>query len=77
MRVSDFRLLVAHEFGDAYGPVVTSQQVMHELGERTADDALAAGVDPAVVWRALCRAMDVPRERWLGPVLPPKPGTPV
>jgi len=37
--------------------------VVTALGERTADEALAAGVAPREVWLAMCEAMDVPRER--------------
>ena len=37
-----------------------------QLGERTADQALAAGVDAREVWLALCADLQVPRERWFG-----------
>ena len=40
--------------------------VISALGERTADEALAAGLAPRDVWLALCAVMDVPRERWYG-----------
>ncbi len=44
-------------------PASTSSRA---LGERTAEQALAAGVDPRDVWLALCADLQVPRERWLG-----------
>jgi hypothetical protein len=40
--------------------------VISALGDRTADEALTAGLAPREVWLALCAAMDVPRERWYG-----------
>ena len=40
--------------------------VIDELGGRTAQQAMAAGVPTAEVWTALCRANDVPRDRWHG-----------
>ena len=36
------------------------------LGNRTPDEALAAGVPPREVWFALCAAQDVPPQRWHG-----------
>lgn len=47
--------------------------VLVELGNRTADDAIAAGVPAREVWLALCRAQDVPRERWHGAGRPVPP----
>jgi len=40
--------------------------VLPELSNRTAADALAAGVPARDVWLALCRSQDVPRSRWHG-----------
>ena len=39
---------------------------MSALGERTAEQALAAGIGPREVWLALCADLEVPRERWFG-----------
>ncbi len=74
MRLSEFRFAVAHEFGD-YGPVVTRDLALSELEGLTAEEALARGADAREVWLALCRASDVPRDRWYG-VGRPKPDTP-
>jgi len=65
MRLREFRTAVAAEFGDR-GPVVTRDLVLGELGDRTAEEALAAGVDAGRVWLALCRAAGVPESRWHG-----------
>ncbi|RZS57652.1 DUF3046 family protein [Microcella putealis] len=47
--------------------------VLGDVGNRTAEQALDAGLAPRDVWFALCAATDVPRDRWYGagrPVLP-------
>lgn len=66
MTRSEFLRAIADEFGDAYGRSLVRDLVLSPLGERTADEALAAGLPPREVWLALCAAMDVPRERWYG-----------
>jgi len=63
---SEFLRAVAGEFGEAYGRSLVRDLVLTPLGERTADEALGAGMAPRDVWLALCAAMDVPRERWYG-----------
>ncbi len=40
--------------------------VIVELGNRTPEQALAAGLPARDVWLALCRVQEVPRERWHG-----------
>jgi hypothetical protein len=54
------------EFGAGYAATLAREHVVSALGERTADDALAAGIDPRDVWLALCADLDVPREHWFG-----------
>ena len=74
MRVSEFWRAVSDEFG-AYGAVVTNDLVLESLGDRTANQALAAGVAPYLVWLTLCEAADVPPSRRYGVGLPePKRG---
>jgi len=63
---SEFLRAVAGEFGEAYGRSLVRDLVLTPLGERTADEALGAGMAPRDVWLALCAATDVPRERWYG-----------
>lgn len=69
MKHSEFHRAVTDEFG-AFGRVLVRDTVLVALGNRTADAALAAGVPAREVWRALCEAQDVPRERWHGVGLP-------
>lgn len=71
MKLSEFRTAMTTEFGGAYGRVLSADLVLRELGGRTADEALAAGVSPRDVWLALCRETDVPVERRHGAGVPP------
>ncbi|MDH6180688.1 hypothetical protein M2152_000870 [Microbacteriaceae bacterium SG_E_30_P1] len=66
MRLSEFWLAVAEEFGDGYGRVLTRDLVLGALDGLTADEALAKGRPPREVWLALCAAMDIPPERRYG-----------
>lgn len=65
MTLTEFRRAVDEEFG-AFGAVLLRDTVLPELGNRTAEEALGAGAVPREVWFALCRAQEVPRERWHG-----------
>jgi hypothetical protein len=40
--------------------------VLGELGDLTADQAIEKGLPTRDVWLALCRASDVPENRWYG-----------
>ncbi|RKW70801.1 DUF3046 domain-containing protein [Galactobacter caseinivorans] len=70
MRVSEFWRLMDGEFGAAGGHHLATSLNLSSLGSRTAEAALAVGYDPREVWEALCLMQDVPRERWLGEVIP-------
>ena len=63
MRLSEFNRAVEHEFGAAYGGQLVRELVVVELGSRTAEQAIAAGVPARDAWLALCEAMDVPVAR--------------
>ncbi|WGD38276.1 DUF3046 domain-containing protein [Lysinibacter sp. HNR] len=66
MRLSEFRLAVAEEFGDSYGQTLVRDLAVTELGSRTVGEAVESGVPLERVWRALCKEMGVPPERWHG-----------
>lgn len=66
MRLSEFWIAVSDEFGDAYGRVVTRDLALGEVGGLTAEQAIAAGVPVRAIWLALCKATDVPSQRWYG-----------
>ncbi len=54
------------EFSSGYSRVLARSHALHALGDRTATEALDAGVPPRRVWEALCDDMQVPPERRLG-----------
>lgn len=70
MRESEFMRLMRGEFGDAYAAMIVSSHSLAELGERTAQEALADGVNARLVWSAVCDAFDVPPARRLGEDVP-------
>jgi len=77
MRMSDFWRLMDDEFGAAYARSLARDHVLGALGNRTALEALEAGVNPRETWLALCVDMDIPQDRRLGKELrgPSKPRT--
>ena len=66
MWISEFWALMRDEFGDGPAQALARSHVLAALGDRTAEEALEAGVSPREVWLALCRDLDVPEERRLG-----------
>ncbi|MGW8484050.1 DUF3046 domain-containing protein [Microbacterium sp. NPDC055903] len=65
MRRSEFLRAVDSEFG-ARGASLVNDLVLHELGGRTPEQALDAGVPPREIWLTLCAATDVPLARQHG-----------
>ncbi|MHA6626058.1 DUF3046 domain-containing protein [Pseudonocardia sichuanensis] len=63
MRLTYFRELMEGEFGAARAAAVSRDHVFAELGDRTVEDALEAGIEPREVWKAVCNAYDVPAAR--------------
>ncbi|KNH17104.1 histidine kinase [Arthrobacter sp. ZBG10] len=66
MRISDYWRLMDDEFGAGYSRVLGNTLVLAGVGGRTAQQALAAGVEPRKVWLAMCDVQDVPADRRLG-----------
>ena len=60
MRLTEFRGLMQAQFGSLRAPSVASDHVFSALDGQTANEALASGVDPKLVWFAVCDAFDVP-----------------
>jgi hypothetical protein len=60
MRHTEFWDRLNRALGQAYAGSWASQYVLAELGGRTVEEALAAGVPPKEVWRAVGRALDLP-----------------
>ena len=49
-----------HHLGPAYADSWARDQVLAALGGRTVHQALSAGEEPKVVWRAVCEALELP-----------------
>jgi hypothetical protein len=60
VRHTEFWARMEDALGTAYYRAWASQFVMAELGGRTAQEALDAGVPPKQVWAAVWRALDLP-----------------
>jgi len=59
VRLTEFRGLMQAQFGPLRAPSVAQDHVFAALDGRTADEALAAGEDPKVVWLAVCDDFDI------------------
>jgi hypothetical protein len=53
VRLTDFWARLEQVFGPGYAGSVAHDQVIAQLGGRTIEQALAAGEEIAVVWRAV------------------------
>ncbi len=60
MRHTEFWSRLEHHLGSAYFKVWADQFVIADLGRRTAQEALDAGVPPKQVWTAVWRALELP-----------------
>ena len=64
VRLTDFWQRMEHHLGSGYAESWARDQVLGTLGGRTVYEALAAGEDPKLVWRAVCDVLELPaRER--------------
>jgi hypothetical protein len=55
---------MADEFGSEYAAVLLRDLVLTEFGDLTGQLALEAGMEPKEIWQAICKAQNVPKERW-------------
>ncbi|MGH3855910.1 MAG: DUF3046 domain-containing protein [Pseudonocardiaceae bacterium] len=63
MRITHFRQRMDEEFGSARAAALAHDHVFGELGGRTVNGALEAGLDTKRVWAVVCATFDVPEER--------------
>jgi hypothetical protein len=63
MRITQFRQRMDEEFGPVRAAALAHDHVFADLGGRTVNGALEAGIDTKQVWAAVCTAFDVPEER--------------
>ena len=60
MRLTEFWARMRHYLGATYADSFARDFVIAELGGRTVNEALAAGLDAKEVWRAVCAALQLP-----------------
>jgi hypothetical protein len=60
VKQSEFWQRMRQQFGPGYADSVARDQVLADLGGRTIEGALEAGLSTREVWRAVCEAFDVP-----------------
>ncbi|MDQ3760298.1 MAG: DUF3046 domain-containing protein [Actinomycetota bacterium] len=63
MRITHFRQRMDEEFGPVRAAALAHDHVFAELGGRTVNGALEAGIDTKRVWAVVCATFDVPEER--------------
>jgi hypothetical protein len=56
VRLTDFWARMEEAFGSGYAASLATDQVLSQLGGRTIAEALAAGEETHVVWRAVVAA---------------------
>ncbi|MFH8251005.1 DUF3046 domain-containing protein [Microbacterium sp. B2969] len=65
MRRSEFERAVEAEFGPRAAALM-ADLVLPSMGDRTAKQAMDAGIPPREIWLALCEEADVPLDRRYG-----------
>ena len=60
MRHTEFWARLEHALGSAYAHTWARTQVMASLGGRTPEEALASGIEPKQVWKAVHEALRLP-----------------
>ena len=64
MRISDLRERITLSFGQTWAPSFSSDIAISELGSKTVNEALSAGLEPDVIWKAVCKAHPVQTEKY-------------
>ena len=60
VRLSDFWERLDAVLGPEYSRSWASDHVIATLGERTVEQAIAAGIDTRDIWREVCTVIEVP-----------------
>lgn len=55
MRISDLRERLELSFGKEWAPSFAHDIAISELGSKSVNEALAAGVEADEIWRAVCK----------------------
>jgi hypothetical protein len=64
MRISDLRERITLSFGEAWAPSFSADIALSELGSKSVNEALVAGFEPDVIWRAVCKAHPTETEKY-------------
>lgn len=56
MRITELRRRLNEHFGDDWAPSYSKDIVLAELGGQTVEQALAMGMEPVDIWRAVVRS---------------------
>lgn len=56
MRISDLRERILLSFGPEWAPSFSADIAISELGSKSVNEALAAGLEPDEILRAVCKA---------------------
>lgn len=64
MRISDLRERITLSFGQSWAPSFSSDIALSELESKTVNEALSAGFEPDVIWKAVCKANPVQTEKY-------------
>ena len=56
MRISDLRERITLSFGESWAPSFCKDIAITQLGSKTVEEALRAGVEASDIWKALCMA---------------------
>ena len=65
MRISDLRERITLSFGESWAPSFSSDIAISELGSKSVNEALKAGLEPDVIWKAGCKAHPVQTEKYM------------
>ncbi|HEX4221746.1 MAG TPA: DUF3046 domain-containing protein [Pseudonocardiaceae bacterium] len=63
MRITVFRRMMDDEFGEMRAASISADHVFAALGGTTVDGAIDQGIDPRLIWQAVCEEFDVPDAR--------------
>ena len=64
LRISDLRERITLSFGDSWAASFSSDIALSELGSKSVNEALASGVEPDVIWKAVCKAHPTETEKY-------------
>jgi hypothetical protein len=64
LRISDLRERITLSFGDVWAPSFSADIALSELGSRSVNEALAAGFEPDLIWKAVCKAHPTETEKY-------------